>query len=232
MPDSIVEWSDLGRLGYADAWRLQRSLVERRKAGAGADRLLLVEHDPVVTLGRRADESHLLVGRRDLANRGIEVFDVERGGDVTYHGPGQLVGYPILDLREHRMDVRWFSRSLAQVMVDALGRLGVDAQTREGLETGVWLAEDQSRKKVGMLGVRVERWITYHGFALNVAPDLEPFGLILPCGLDGVTTTSVLEVLGRTVPMSRAREAVLGAFADVFQVSLRQVELDTLEEVA
>jgi lipoate-protein ligase B len=232
MPRATVTWTDLGRLRYAEAWSLQRSIVERRKAGEGTDRLLLVEHDPVITMGRNAAEEHLLVGREGLADRSIEVHVVERGGDVTYHGPGQLVGYPILDLRDHRKDVRWYSRSLADVMIEALRRLGIDARAGEGSETGVWLAEDRSRAKIGMLGVRVERWITYHGFALNVAPDLAPFQFIVPCGLRGVAITSAREALGRPVPMALAREAVLGAFADVFEVELRRADANGLEAAA
>jgi len=227
-----VLWSDLGRRPYVDVWRLQRALVEPLKRGEGPDRLLLVEHEPVVTLGRSAEEEHVLVGRAGLTERGIELHRVERGGDVTYHGPGQLVGYPILDLRRHRKDVRWYSESLTEVMVRALARLGVVATARGGRDTGVWLADTRSREKIGMLGVRVERWVAYHGFALNISADLTPFDLIVPCGLPGVTTTSAEAALGRDVPMSEARQAVVAAFADVFGVVLQRADSSQLEAVA
>jgi lipoate-protein ligase B len=230
-----VVWTDLGRAHYGLVWALQQRLVEERKAGRGVDRLLLLEHEPVVTLGRRAERSHLLVGARDLEARGISVFEVERGGDVTYHGPGQLVGYPILDLRAHRKDVRWYSGALAAVMVGALLALGVEAFAAEGRETGVWVrAADRSGAdaKIGMIGVRIERWITYHGFALNVGKDLSGFETIVPCGLEGVSTTSVSRALGRDVPMQRAREAVLRSFGEVFGVEMVPRGLEGWEVVA
>lgn len=230
-----VVWTDLGRARYGPVWALQRRLADERKAGGGVDRLLLVEHEPVVTLGRRAEQSNLLIGRRGLEDRGVSVFEVERGGDVTYHGPGQLVGYPILDLRAHRKDVRWYSGALAEVMVRALHTLGVEAFAAEGRETGVWVraaGASGSDAKIGMIGVRIERWITYHGFALNVGPDLSGFETIVPCGLEGVSITSVSRVLERHVQMQQARDAVLRAFGQVFDVEMERGGVERWEVVA
>jgi len=218
-----VWWTDLGRMSYAPVWALQRALAAERKGGHGVDRLLLVEHDPVITLGRRADEAHLLAGRDDLARRGVAVHAVERGGDVTYHGPGQLVAYPVLDLRAHRRDVRWYATSLLESLLLTLRAFGVVAHAREGRETGVWVSSPHAPPaKVAALGVRIERWITYHGVALNVDPDLTQFRLIVPCGLHGVPVTSMARLLGRPIALAEVRPAWLDAFGTVFGVELRE----------
>jgi lipoyl(octanoyl) transferase len=170
-----------GRVPYANALAWQEQLVAERLAGA-PDALLLLEHPPVYTLGRGADPRFL----GDAGDGAIDVVRVGRGGQVTYHGPGQLVGYPILALRRHRLDVHWYVRTLEQALIDTLGDLGIGAVRREGL-TGVWVGE----RKIASIGVAIRRWVTWHGFALNVGPDLGGFAAIVPCGIAGVRMTSV-----------------------------------------
>ena len=178
---------DLGRRRYGETLLLQRSLVERRLADrSGDDVLLLVEHEPVVTLGRGSRPASLPVSTAALERQGLEVFEVERGGDVTWHGPGQLVGYPILDLTRHRPDLHWYLRALEQVLIDALSRFGLAAGRRPGL-TGVWTGD----RKIASIGIHVRQWVTFHGFALNVATDPRAFDSIVPCGIHGVTMTSL-----------------------------------------
>lgn len=216
-PPRTVAVADLGRRPYRPVWDLQRRLVEARKAGEGGDVLLLVEHAPVLTLGRRAVAGHVLRPADELAARGIEVVAVERGGDVTYHGPGQLVAYPILDLRGFRTDVRWYSLALLDVVVRTLAAFGVTAEARAGADTGVWAPTGAGGwGKVAALGVRIERWITYHGVALNVDPDLSAFDLIVPCGLAGAVTVSLASLIGRPVAVADVRPVFEAAFATVF----------------
>jgi lipoate-protein ligase B len=192
--------ADLGRQPYGVTLELQRLLCRRRMAGELAqDLLLLVEHDPVVTLGRGTRATSLPLDPDELRARGLEVAEVERGGDVTYHGPGQLVGYPILQLQEHRADLHWYLRQLEATLIAALAALGLPAERREGL-TGVWT----SGRKIASIGIHVKQWVTFHGFALNVATDLRPFELIVPCGIPDVTMTSIARELGR-----RDHEALL-----------------------
>ncbi len=207
---------DLGRREYGGVLELQRGLVQRRLAGElDTDLLLLVEHEPVVTLGRGTRSTSLPLPVAELARRGVAVFEVERGGDVTYHGPGQLVGYPILDLERHRPDLHWYLRQLEAALIGALGRLGVPAGRHTGL-TGVWTRG----RKIASIGVHVKRWVTLHGFALNVTTDLSAFDLIVPCGIPGVVMTSVERELGwegDPVSLWRAtRDAVVDALGRVF----------------
>lgn len=206
---------DLGRRPYAEVLELQRALCRRRMAGElRRDLLLLVEHEPVVTLGRGTRPASLPLSVAELERRGVAVADVERGGDVTYHGPGQLVGYPILQLSEHREDLHWYLRQLEAALIAALGTLGVTAERRPGL-TGVWTGG----RKIASIGIHVKQWVTFHGFALNVSTDLAGFGLIVPCGIANVVMTSVAAELGRgdaAVLWVEAREAVVAAFAETF----------------
>jgi lipoate-protein ligase B len=206
---------DLGRRRYAEVLELQRDLRGRRIAGAlTEDVLLLVEHPPVITLGRGTRPSSLPIAPAELERRGVEVFEVERGGDVTFHGPGQLVGYPILDLRGHRQDLHWYLRSLEDVLIQALGRLGIEAARNPGL-TGVWTAG----RKIASIGIHVKQWVTLHGFALNVTTNLDPFDLIVPCGIRQVVMTSVAEELLPDDPdslMAAVRARVVESFRDVF----------------
>jgi lipoyl(octanoyl) transferase len=213
-----VDW--LGSVPYPEALELQKKAVEARRTGAAADRLLLLEHPPVITLGRRARREHLRVGPDELAARGIAVHQVSRGGDVTYHGPGQLVGYPILDLAARgEGDVHRYLRSLESTLAEALAELGLSSHRRPGY-TGVFagpLPEVSERpRKLASIGVALRGWVTYHGFALNVALDLAAFDAVVPCGLSGVAMTSVAAELGVAAPADlgrRARAAVADAFA-------------------
>ncbi len=188
-----VEW--LGRMDYREAWRRQRATHADRDAGTAPDTLLLVEHTPVLTLGRHAKDEHVRATSSELQRRGIEVIRVERGGEVTYHGPGQLVAYPIVRLRELPVLLRPFVRALELAMADVAARYGVVAAPRPGYP-GVWVAADRPHpRKLGALGLRVERGITYHGIALNIATQLADFELIDPCGMAGLDVTSIAREL-------------------------------------
>ena len=206
---------DLGRAPYADVLELQRSLCRRRQAGEiREDLLLLVEHEPVITQGRGTRAGSMPLPPAELERRGVGLYEVERGGDVTFHGPGQLVGYPILDLRNHREDLHWYLRSLEAALIESLRILGITAGRRPGL-TGVWVED----RKIASIGVHVKQWITYHGFALNVTTDLSYFRLIVPCGISGVVMTSVAaELPGSDLARlpEQARSAVLAGLSTVF----------------
>jgi len=210
-----LELVDLGRRPYLDVLDLQRELCRRRMSGElEHDLLLLVEHEPVITLGRGLRPTSLPIPAAALERRGVPVVEVERGGDVTYHGPGQLVGYPILDLRRHREDLHWYLRQLEETLILALDELGVPAERNPGL-TGVWTRG----RKIASLGIHVKQWITFHGFALNVSTDLSYFDLIVPCGIQGVVMTSVAQELGRSdagALWDDARRAITAAFRVTF----------------
>jgi lipoyl(octanoyl) transferase len=203
----------LGLVPYADALDLQKALVEQRKADEIPDQLLFLEHPPVITVGvkSRSGRSHILDTPAGLAAQGIELFETGRGGDVTYHGPGQLVGYPILDLRPDRCDVHRYVRDLEEALIRAVAAFGITAERVTGL-TGVWVGQD----KLAAIGVRIARWVTSHGFALNVGTDLTHFRLIVPCGIAGRGVTSLERLTGRPVAMPQVQAAVLHAFAGVF----------------
>jgi len=203
----------LGTIPYAEALALQAELVEARKTGSIPDQLLLLQHPPVITLGvkTRNDRSNVLATPELLEQRGVELFETGRGGDVTYHGPGQLVGYPILDLRPDRCDVHRYVRDLEEALIQVAGAFGLTAGRVAGL-TGVWVGRD----KLAAIGVRISRWITCHGFALNVGTDLSHFGLIVPCGISDRGVTSLEILLGRRVPMVEVENAAVAAVASVF----------------
>jgi lipoate-protein ligase B len=214
-----LEVIDLGQRGYHDTLALQRSLRLARLDGREPhDLLLLVEHEPVYTLGRGTREASLPLPPAALRERGATVAEVERGGDVTWHGPGQLVGYPILDLRRHRADLHWYLRTLEQALVGALGALGLAAGPDPG-RTGVWT----DGRKIASIGIHVKQWVTLHGFALNVDPDLAWFDAIVPCGLTGVTMTSVARELGgdRARWWMPTRAAVIAALGEYFALAPR-----------
>jgi lipoyl(octanoyl) transferase len=199
---------DLGiNVGYAEACELQRSLVERRKSGDIGDKLLLLEHRHVFTLGRNAKAEHLLVRRPE-----VEVHDTNRGGDITYHGPGQLVGYPILDLSAIRKDVVWYVRSVEEALIGVLADFGIEAG-RKTKHTGVWVRDE----KIAAIGVHISRWVTSHGFALNVCPDLRYFGFIVPCGIREYGVTSMERLLGKAPDMTQVKQAAVRHFQRVFQ---------------
>jgi lipoyl(octanoyl) transferase len=213
----------LGRVAYREAWALQKQLAARRADGLIGDRLLLLEHPAVLTLGRHAEDGHVLAGPDDLERRGIEVIRVERGGEVTYHGPGQLVAYPIIGLSDRSLMLRPLVQALEASMEEACAAFGVSAARRDG-HPGAWIEpEGPTPRKIGALGVRVERGVTYHGIALNIAPDLADFELIDPCGMPGLVSTSIAAELLRagaddrpaTDPgaVARAGEAFATAFA-------------------
>jgi lipoyl(octanoyl) transferase len=201
-----------GRVPYAEALARQDRYVLERRAGQRPDTLVLVEHPHVITLGTGARREHVLLSAEELARRGIELHPTGRGGDVTYHGPGQLVGYPILDLKPDRCDLHAYLRDLEEVLIRALEGFGVAAKRVPGL-TGVWTA----RGKIAAIGVRVSSgWITSHGFALNVTTDLAYFGAIVPCGIRDRGVTSIAEELGRPMSLEEVAAAVVAAFAEVF----------------
>jgi len=216
-----VQW--LGRIGYREAWALQKELVDARVTGAIDDRLLLLEHDAVLTLGRQADERHVLASPRELRRRGVEVIRVERGGEVTYHGPGQLVAYPILRLGDRGILVRPLVAALEEAMLRTCAELGVEAFRRDG-HPGCWVEGLGGRphRKIGALGLRIERGVSYHGIALNVDPDLRDFELIDPCGMPGLVSTSIAEELGRTAepPSTAAVERAGAIFAEAFATAI------------
>jgi lipoyl(octanoyl) transferase len=201
----------LGRLAYARGLELQEQLVAERQAGRIPDQLLLLEHDPVFTLGRNARAANVLLPEETLRERGFEVFETGRGGDVTYHGPGQVVGYPILDLAPDRRDVHRYVRDLEEVMMRTCADYGLEASRVQGL-TGTWLGD----QKVGAIGVRIARWVTSHGFAFNVSTDLAAFDLIVPCGIRGRGVTSLERRLGRTLPLEQVMDRIAANFAAVF----------------
>jgi lipoyl(octanoyl) transferase len=206
----------LGVVPYAEALALQQALAEERKAQRIPDTLLLLQHPHVLTLGVRGDggRSHILAGDDLLAARGIEVFETGRGGDITYHGPGQLVGYPIVSLKPDRLDVHRYVRDLEEVLIRTAADYGIDAGRTEGL-TGVW-AGAEKREKVAAIGVRISRWVTSHGFALNVTTKLDYFDLIVPCGIADRGVTSIERLVGRAVEMSDVENRLVAHFAAVF----------------
>ena len=209
-----LEVRRLGRVSYAEGLALQEALVVDRRAGRVGDLLLLLEHPPVITLGvkRERGASHLMAAPEVLAARGICVFETGRGGDVTYHGPGQVVGYPIVDLGPDRRDVHRYVRDLEEVMVRTAADFGITAGRIQGL-TGVWVGAD----KLGAIGVRISRWITSHGFAFNVTTDLTQFDLIIPCGIRDHGVTSLTRLLGRPVDLAEVENLLARHFCDVFE---------------
>jgi lipoyl(octanoyl) transferase len=220
-----VEW--LGRMEYRAAWDLQRERAAQRLAGEIPDTLLLLEHPPTLTLGRAADRSHIVAAAETLEREGVAVVESDRGGDVTYHGPGQLVGYPIFNLREapHQADLHLYVRSIEETMIRTVGAFGIDAGRFPGYP-GVWTGLDTSHPtKIAALGIRLSRWITHHGFALNVQTDLSHFDLIVPCGIHDYGVTSLTRLLGRTITLAEVQPVVVRAFTEVFDLSLENPQL-------
>jgi lipoyl(octanoyl) transferase len=208
-----LEVRRLGLVPYAVASDMQRALVEQRRAGCVPDLLLLLEHPHVITLGVKADaaRSHLIATPDLLATRQVEVHETGRGGDITYHGPGQIVGYPILDLRPDRCDVHKYVRDLEEVMIRTARNFGLEGARIAGL-SGAWVGAD----KIGAIGVRISRWITSHGFAFNVTTDLDFFNLIVPCGIETGGVTSLSRATGVRIPMHDAEAAIVRNFSAVF----------------
>jgi lipoyl(octanoyl) transferase len=212
---------ELGRIAYAEAWELQRRLVAARKAARIPDVLLLCEHPHVVTLGRGGKREHLRASDAVLRQMGVEFFHTDRGGDITYHGPGQLVGYPVLNLAAIRRDVVWYVRQLEEAMIRATSEFGIAAARRAGM-TGVWVAQpDGTEEKLAAIGVHISRWVTSHGFAYNVATDLRYFDLIVPCGIPDKRPTSLERLLGRAVAMPEVAPRIAAHFGEVFGLAMR-----------
>ncbi len=214
---------DLGLMGYAEAWKLQERLVAARKTGLMDDVLLLCEHPHVITLGRSGKREHLLASDHLLRQMNVAFHVANRGGDITYHGPGQIVGYPILNLAAIRRDVVWYVRRLEEAMIRATQDFGIEAGRVEG-KTGVWVkAPDGNEEKLAAIGVHISRWITSHGFAYNVTTDLRYFDLIVPCGIPDRRPTSLEKLLGRTVDRAEAAERILKHFGKVFELQMEPV---------
>lgn len=234
---------DLGQIEYGAAWNLQQRVVAARKADAVPDVLLLCEHSHVITLGRNGKQAHLLASAELLRQMGVSFFETDRGGDITYHGPGQLVGYPILNLAQIRRDVAWYVRSLEEAMIRASGDFGVAARRIPGW-TGVWVdvpraAESASgsvsqEEKLAAIGVHLSRWITSHGFAYNVTTDLRYFDMIVPCGIAGRRATSLAGLLGAeacpaVVSISLAARRIAAHLDDIFRLDMQPQDFGTLE---
>jgi lipoate-protein ligase B len=212
-----------GPTPFADAWELQKTLVAARQQERIADGLILLEHEPVFTIGRSSRPDHLMVPRASLVSQGFGVYEIERGGSVTYHGPGQLVGYPILDLRAYDEDVVKYVRSLEATLMHTLADFGISAQRTRGYP-GVWVGDE----KIGAVGVAVKRKVTMHGFALNVSPELAHFAHINPCGI-GRPITSMARVLGQRITVDEVRPAYARRFTELFDLALRPVSRAELE---
>jgi lipoyl(octanoyl) transferase len=223
---------DVGLVGYAEAWELQKRLVAARKAGAMQDVLLLCEHPHVITLGRNGKREHLLASEQVLRQKGVEFHSSDRGGDITYHGPGQLVGYPILNLGAIRKDVVWYVRMLEELMIRVTAEFGIPSERVAG-KTGIWVrgtnnlnAPGVTEEKLGAIGVHISRWITSHGFAYNVSTDLRYFDLIVPCGITGRKATSLEKILERAVTRMETVQPVLRNFGEVFGLEMRETSRD------
>lgn len=213
-----IRW--LGTMEYRQALQLQEDLQEKRIHGQCPDTLLLLEHPPVLTMGRRASSDNILISREALEQRGVSVVEINRGGDVTYHGPGQLVGYPIFDLREQGRDIRLFMNRLEGIFVTLLSRYGIEAHSEDGRHTGVFHGHD----KLVAFGISVRQWVTMHGFAFNVQPDLTHFSWILPCGLSDRGVTSVEALTGRRLSLEQVAQDVGALFQQTFQQPYQYVE--------
>lgn len=247
---NICSAIDLGLMGYAEAWDLQKRVVAARKAGLIEDVLLFCEHPHVITLGRSGKRANLLAGENVLRQKGVEYFETSRGGDITYHGPGQIVGYPILNLGAIKRDVVWYVRQLEEVMIRASADFGTVARREEG-KTGIWVdcisravipsgseksaflsaAPDASApEKLAAIGVHISRWVTSHGFAYNVATDLRYFDLIVPCGIAERKTTSLEKLLGRRVSLNEVKPQLAKHFGEVFGLQVRPAVRNELFE--
>jgi lipoyl(octanoyl) transferase len=215
--------SNLGRTRYADAWKLQQEVWTLRHSNGVQDILLLTEHEHVYTLGKSTDDNHLLASEEELKISGTDVFRIDRGGDITYHGPGQIVVYPIVDLNNYFLDIHRYLRSLEEVIIRALAAFGILAE-REKDMTGVWV----NNEKIAAIGVKVSRWVTMHGFALNVNTDLSKFDRIIPCGIFHKGVTSMQRKLGREVSIKSVQKAITESFAFVFGCQPSWIEKDKL----
>lgn len=220
----------LGLIGYREAWQLQQRVVAARKAGAVPDVLLLCEHPHVITLGRNGKKEHLRASERLLEQMNVEFFESDRGGDITYHGPGQLVGYPILNLADIRRDVVWYVRQLEEAIIGATSAFGIAAIRKPG-RTGVWVdSPGGSEEKLAAIGVHISRWVTSHGFAYNVATDLRYFDLIVPCGIPDKRATSLERLLGRSISLSQVATEVTERLAAICGLEMYPATRSELDE--
>ena len=210
----MLQVQDLGNSSYKRTWELQKELQLQRIENQIDDTLLLVEHDPVYTFGKNTDENHLLQNYPE----NVKLFHIERGGDITFHGPGQIVGYPIMDLHNYKMSISWYMRALEEVIIRSLDKFGISADRKDGL-TGVWVEDE----KIAALGVRISRWVTMHGFALNVNTDLTYYDSIIPCGIFDYGITSLEHILGEKQNMSKIKSILSNVFLDVFQLKKMEV---------
>lgn len=218
-----LQVTDLGFTDYGAAWDLQRKLFALRASGGVSDLLLLTEHNHVYTMGKGTDESHLLADEAELRSGGAEIYRIDRGGDITYHGPGQLVGYPIIDLTGHYQDIHRYLREIEEVLIRTLKDFGIKG-AREDNYTGVWVGSE----KIAAIGVKVSRWITMHGFALNVATNLSYYDRIIPCGIFHKGVTSMKKILGNEVSLSDVINSVSMHFGEIFGLHAITVEKDSL----
>src|SRR5215467_8334267 len=220
---------DLGLIGYAEAYTLQKRIVAARKADALEDVVLLCEHPHVITQGRNGKREHLLVGEHVLRQKGVEFYETGRGGDITYHGPGQIVGYPILNLAGIRRDVVWYVRMLEEAMIRATAEFAIMAKRVVG-KTGIWVDAGNKEEKLGAIGVHISRWVTSHGFAYNVSTDLRFFDLIVPCGIADRKATSLEKVLGRTVKESEVAPRLAKHLGELLGLEMRESSKKELVE--
>ena len=205
----MLQVQDLGNSPYKRTWELQKELQLQRIENNIDDTLLLVEHEPVYTFGKNADENHLLQNYPE----NVKLFHIERGGDITFHGPGQIVGYPIMDLHNYKMSISWYMRTLEEVIIRSLDKFGISADRKDGL-TGVWVEDE----KIAALGVRISRWVTMHGFALNINTDLSYYDSIIPCGIFDYGITSMKHILGEKQNISKIKSILSAVFLDFFQL--------------
>ena len=212
----------LGVVDYGEAYNLQKQLLEEHIQGKGRDSLLLLQHNPVITIGRSGSRDNILIPESALTAAGIEICEIDRGGDVTYHGPGQLTGYPIINLRHFRKDVHWYLRQLEETIIKVLAEYSITGERMEGY-TGVWVGNE----KVAAIGVGIRRWITYHGFAFNVYPDMSHFQMIRPCGITDKGVTSLEKLLGFRADMDGVVERTASAFAEVLDID--HIHVDTVD---
>ena len=212
---------DLGLIGYAEAYALQKRIVAARKAEAIEDVLLLCEHPHVITQGRNGKREHLLVTENVLRQKGMEYYETSRGGDITYHGPGQIVGYPILNLAAIRRDVVWYVRTLEEAMIRATAEFGITAERVAG-KTGIWVRVGNTEEKLAAIGVHISRWVTSHGFAYNVSTDLRNFDLIVPCGIADRKATSLEKLLGRQVEQKEVAPRIAKHLGKLLGLEMRE----------
>ena len=220
---------DLGLIGYAEAWALQKRIVAARKAAAIEDLLLVCEHPHVITQGRNGKREHLLASEYVLRQKGVEYYETSRGGDITYHGPGQIVGYPILNLGAIRRDVVWYVRMLEEAMIRATSEFGITAERVAG-KTGIWVKSGDTEEKLAAIGVHISRWVTSHGFAYNVSTDLRYFDLIVPCGIADRKATSLEKLLGRSVEQEEMAHRIARHLGELSGLEMQEASKKELLE--